>query len=97
MSFGIILHIVFGVIAFAGSLLTASSFIPKMKSLTLAQKAGLALSYVGIMGSTILGVSGSTSTVVLVAITAGVVAYTVYEFAKARTNKAEATNTNVAE
>ena len=96
MSFAIILHIVAGVTAFAGSVLMASSFLPKLSTLSATQKWALALTYVGVMVSTILGFANSMSVAMLVASTVAIVGFTAYEIIKNRKAAKAVANKEVA-
>ena len=94
MSFTIILHIVAGVTAFAGSVLMASSFLPKLSTLSTTQKWALALTYVGVMASTVLGFANNMTVTMLVLSTVAIVGFTAYEIIKNR--KATKANQEIA-
>lgn len=79
----ITLHIIFGLVAFVGSVLSATAFGEKFQSLTTMQKVAIALSYVGIMGSTILGISSRfESPVWLIVVSVAIILFTVYSVFK---------------
>lgn len=79
----ITLHIIFGLVAFVGSVFSGAAFGEKFKELTFKQKLAIALSYVGVMGSTVLGISSRLENPIwLICITAAIVAFTGYSFFK---------------
>ena len=79
----ILLHIVFGLVAFAGSIFSASAFGDKFAELTTKQKWAIALSYVGIMGSTILGFASTFENPMwMISITAVIAIITIRSFFK---------------
>ena len=88
----ITLHIIFGLVAFVGSVLLGNAFGEKFKELAFKQKSSIALSYVGIMGSTILGISSRfESPIWLISISVVVALFTAYAFFKPAKKAAKVT------
>lgn len=79
----ITLHIIFGLVAFVGSVFLATAFGEKFKELTGGQKAGVVLSYFGTMGSTVLGISSRFENLTwLILISVAILAFTTIAFFK---------------
>lgn len=80
MPLAILLHIVFGIIAFAGSLSLGASFGTEFKSLKISQKTAIILSYVGGVASSMLGIIGMTTPVVAIILSLALVVFTAFVF-----------------
>lgn len=91
MPFSILAHIIFGIIAFAGSLSLGVSFGGDFKSLKSSQKIAVILSYVGGILSSILGIANMANTSVTVGLSIALVAFTLFVFRGvfAKVSKAE--------
>jgi len=76
----LVLHVIFGAVAFIGSLMLGSTF-GRQENLSKAQKAAIHMSYFGVLASTVLGFASAMGMgISLVGVIVAAVAYTGFVF-----------------
>ena len=78
----VFLHIIFGMFAFIGALGLGVAFRDSFTELSTPKKAAIILSYVGAIGSTVLGFTSAKNPFVLAATVVLVVAFSIALFKK---------------